>query len=54
LIIKTILSKRLNEEAALTVFQQADKFDNLYLKKRQIEHYPIDLKVFVENLQAQL
>ncbi|HIE01839.1 MAG TPA: trypsin-like serine protease [Thiotrichaceae bacterium] len=54
LIIRTILSKRLNEEPALTVFQQADKFARLYLKNKQIEHYPIDLKVFVENLQAQL
>ena len=54
LIIRTILSKRTLEEPALTVFQQADKFTSLYLKNKQIENYPIDLKVFVENLQAQL
>jgi hypothetical protein len=54
LIIKIILSKRAHAEPALTVFQQADEFANLYLKNKQIENYPIDLKVFVENLQAQL
>jgi hypothetical protein len=54
LIIRTILSKRTLEEPALTVFQQADKFTSLYLKNKQIENYPIDLKVFVENLQAQM
>ncbi|MDM8560858.1 SIR2 family protein [Candidatus Parabeggiatoa sp. HSG14] len=54
LLIKTILSKRSHEEPALTVFQQANEFARLYLKNKQIENYPIDLKVFVENLQAQL
>ncbi|MCK5524856.1 MAG: SIR2 family protein, partial [Thiomargarita sp.] len=54
LILKTILSKRAYEEPALTIFQQADKFASLYLKNKQIENYPIDLKEFVENLQAQL
>jgi hypothetical protein len=48
------LSKRTNEEPALTVFQEAEEFSRLYLKNKQIENYPIDLKVFVENLQAQL
>jgi hypothetical protein len=54
LIINIILSKRTNEEPALTVFQEAEEFSRLYLKNKQIENYPIDLKVFVENLQAQL
>jgi hypothetical protein len=54
LILKTILNKRPYNEPAITIFQQADKFASLYLKNKQIENYPIDLKEFVENLQAQL
>jgi hypothetical protein len=54
LIIKTILSKRAHEEPALTVFPQADEFDRLYLKNKLIDNHQIDLKIFVENLQAQL
>ncbi len=54
LIINIILSKRTNEEPALTIFQETEEFCRLYLKNKQIENYPIDLKVFVENLQAQL
>jgi hypothetical protein len=54
LIINIILSKRTNEEPALTVFQEAEEFCRLYLKNKQIENYKIDLKEFVENLQAQL
>ena len=54
LIIRIILSKRVHEEQALTVFQQADKFAELYLENKHIKNHPIALKDFVIELQKHI
>jgi len=54
LIIKEFLKQGLRKEQALTVLENVDEFASLFLKNKQVENYPIDLKDFVENLQKHL